>query len=84
NPCRMAMASWNYGAVANKQFIAANPVVKKLVEQIRFPSATWSAWELAISKGNGATAVVATLADQWLAANKTQFDGWVDTARNAH
>jgi len=84
NPCRMAMASWNYGAVANKQFIAANPVVKKLVEQIRFPSATWSAWELAISKGNGATAVVSTLADQWLAANKTQFDGWVDTARTAH
>ena len=33
------------GAVANKQFIAANPVVKKLVEQIRFPSATWSAWQ---------------------------------------
>ncbi len=83
NPCRMAMASWNYSAVANKTFIAANPAVKALVEQIRFPSATWSAWELAISKGNGSTAVIPTLADQWISANRSQFDGWVDAGRNA-
>jgi len=36
NPCRLAMASWNYGAVANKAFIAANLAIKSLIEQIKF------------------------------------------------
>lgn len=83
NPCRMPMASWNYGAVANKAFVAANPAVKALIEQVRFRSATWSAWELAISKSDGATTEVSTLADQWVSANKQQFDQWVAAANHA-
>ncbi|MBN3729211.1 glycine betaine/L-proline ABC transporter substrate-binding protein ProX [Burkholderia sp. Ac-20379] len=83
NPCRMAMASWNYGAVANKAFIAANPPVRALVEQIHFPSSTWSNWELAISQAHGASSIVDTLADQWIAANKATFERWVAAASNA-
>jgi glycine betaine/proline transport system substrate-binding protein len=83
NPCRMAMASWNYGSVTNRSFIAANPAVKALVEQIRFPGPTWSGWELAISKGGGSQAQITKLADEWVAANKPQFDQWVATASKA-
>ena len=83
NPCRMAMASWNYGSVTNRSFIAANPSVKALVEQIKFPGATWSSWELAISKGGGSQAQITKLADDWVAANKSQFDQWVATASKA-
>ncbi|RKF48554.1 glycine betaine/L-proline ABC transporter substrate-binding protein ProX [Paraburkholderia fungorum] len=83
NPCRMAMASWNYGSVTNRSFIAANPSVKTLVEQIKFPGATWSGWELAISKNGGSQAQIAKLADDWVAANKSQFDQWVATASKA-
>lgn len=80
NPCRMAMASWNYSAVANKDFIAANAPVRALVEQIHFPSSTWSNWELAISQAHGSSAIVTTLAEQWIAANKASFDQWVAAA----
>lgn len=83
DPCRMAMAAWNWGAVANKAFIAANPAVKALVEKISFPLATWSAWEFNINKGGGSPANITKMTDEWLAANKPQFDGWVAGARAA-
>lgn len=84
NPCRMAMASWNWGAVANKKFIAANPAVKALIEQMRFPVSTWSHWEFEISKEGGAPAVINKLADEWMTANKNQLDQWVATAAKVH
>ncbi|MDR3400789.1 MAG: glycine betaine/L-proline ABC transporter substrate-binding protein ProX [Pandoraea sp.] len=83
NPCRMAMASWNWGSVANKQFIAANPAVKTLIEQIRFPGKTWSQWEATISKEGGSPALITKLSDEWIAANKAQLDQWVATAAKA-
>ncbi|WP_240766839.1 glycine betaine/L-proline ABC transporter substrate-binding protein ProX [Paraburkholderia flava] len=84
NPCRMAMSSWNWGAVANRQFIGANPAVRSLVEQVKFPVATWSQWESAISKNGGSPALISKLANEWLAANPTQLDQWVATASTAH
>ena len=84
NPCRMAMASWNWGAVANREFIASNPAVKSLVEQVKFPVATWSQWESAISKNGGSTALISKLANDWLTANKPQLDQWVAVASTAH
>lgn len=83
DPCRMAMAAWNWGAVANKAFIAANPAVKTLIENVHFPLSVWSAWEYGINKNGGSPANVTKMADEWLAANKTQFDGWVAAARGA-
>lgn len=80
NPCRMAMASWNYGSVGNREFLAANPVVKALVEQVKFPADTWSAWEQDISTANGNTGVVTDLADQWIRKNRNEFDHWVSVA----
>ncbi|SAK97940.1 glycine betaine transporter periplasmic subunit [Caballeronia pedi] len=84
NPCHMAMASWNWGSVANKEFIAANPGARALIEQIRFPGATWSRWEAIISKDGGSPALVSKLSDEWVAANKAELDQWVATARKAH
>lgn len=82
DPCRMAMAAWNWGAVANKAFIAANPAVKSLIENVRFPLAVWSAWEFNINKNGGSPANVGKMTDEWIAANKSQFDGWVSAARS--
>jgi len=84
DPCRMAMGSWNYDTVANKAFITANPAVKTLIEQIKFPLATWSEWEGAISKQGGSVTVVKKLADEWIASNKSQFDQWVKSASAVH
>lgn len=80
NPCRMAMASWNYGSVANRNFLAKNPAVKALVEQVKFPSDTWSSWEQEISTANGNSAIVKDLADRWIQVNRNQFDHWISEA----
>ncbi|WP_250520659.1 MULTISPECIES: glycine betaine/L-proline ABC transporter substrate-binding protein ProX [unclassified Caballeronia] len=84
NPCRMAMASWNWGSVANKEFIAANPAARALIEQVRFPGTTWSRWEAVISKEGGSPALVSKLSDEWIAANKAELDQWVASAKKAH
>ncbi|MEX3760581.1 glycine betaine/L-proline ABC transporter substrate-binding protein ProX [Paraburkholderia phenoliruptrix] len=83
DPCRMAMGAWNYDTVANKQFLAGNPAVKALLEQIRFPLSTWSEWEGAISKEGGSVSVIKKLSDAWIASNQSQFDQWVATASKA-
>jgi len=84
DPCHMAMASWNAGSVANRAFISANPGIKALIQQIKFSPAVWADWESAISKEPSSNGLFGRLADQWLAANGSQFTQWVATARAAH
>ncbi|WP_109476166.1 glycine betaine/L-proline ABC transporter substrate-binding protein ProX [Paraburkholderia sp. C35] len=83
DPCRMAMASWNWGAVGNRDFVAANPSVRSLIEQVKFPQSQWSAWEYEISKSGGSQALVNMLANDWMTGNKSVLDQWVQTASNA-
>jgi glycine betaine/proline transport system substrate-binding protein len=83
DPCRMAMASWNWVSVANKEFLSANPAVRALVEQVNFSPATWAHWEDTISKSGGSPATVAKLTEEWMAANKPEFDKWVAAAAKA-
>jgi glycine betaine/proline transport system substrate-binding protein len=82
NPCRMAMAAWNYKTVANKTFIAAHPDVRVLFEQMSFPLAQWSAWEDAIGRDGGSDRVIRKLADAWILAHQAEFDGWIDQAKS--
>jgi glycine betaine/proline transport system substrate-binding protein len=83
DPCRMAMSAWNWASVANRQFIAANPSVRVLVEQMKFPLATWSGWEYNINKSGGTSALMTKMSDEWVTANKPQFDQWVALAKQA-
>ncbi|CAO3408621.1 Glycine betaine/L-proline transport substrate-binding protein ProX (TC 3.A.1.12.1) [Azospirillum largimobile] len=83
DPCRMAMASWNWNTVANREFIAANPAVKALVENIGFPLQTWAAWERSISEKGASDSHIRALAQEWLAANKSTFEQWVASAKAA-
>jgi glycine betaine/proline transport system substrate-binding protein len=83
NPCRMAMAAWNYRAVANKKFIAGHADLQRLFTLMDFPVAQWSAWEDAISKpGGGSDRAIKTLARDWIDAHRSQFEGWIAAARN--
>ncbi|TIS16661.1 MAG: proline/glycine betaine ABC transporter substrate-binding protein ProX, partial [Mesorhizobium sp.] len=83
DPCRMAMAAWNWNAVANRKFIAANPAVKKLVEQMSFPLADWSTWEQTISEKGGSDSNIKKLAQEWIKTHQEQFNSWVDRAKIA-
>ena len=82
DPCRMTIGAWNYQSIVNRAFLADNPAVRKLVEQFRFPLATWIAWEGTISKTKS-DRYIKKAAETWIAANQTQFDGWVKDAAAA-
>ncbi|NWA04538.1 glycine betaine/L-proline ABC transporter substrate-binding protein ProX [Pseudomonas gingeri] len=81
DPCRMAMAAWNWQSVGNKEFIAANPAVKALLEQVSFPLQAWSSWEQTLSEKRASETTIRKLADEWIAQNKAVFDGWVAKAK---
>lgn len=85
DPCRMAMAAWNYQTVVGRRFIAAHPDVRELFEQMSFPLADWSAWEQAISaSGGGSDRNTKRLAEQWIAAHRGKFDAWIANAHAKH
>lgn len=84
NPCRMAMAVWNWQGIANSAFIAANPAAKAFIERASFPRETWSFWEKAISENGGSDRNIRKLAEQWIADNQATFDGWIAEAKSAH
>jgi len=83
DPCRMAMASWNWGSVANRKFVAANPAVKALVENVKFPLDDWSHWEFNINKDGGSNTLIAKMADEWIDGHKAEFENWVAAGRAA-
>ena len=80
DPCRMAMASWNWISVANREFIAANPQIKILLEEMKFPLSTWSTWEHAINEKGGSTSQINKLAETWMSENRDQFAQWIGAA----
>lgn len=84
DPCRMAMAAWNWNSIANKDFIAANPAVEALVSAISFPLETWSQWEEGISEQGGSSPrAVREAADKWIEENKDTYQSWLAQARQA-
>ena len=82
DPCKMATGAWNWRITANKDFVAANPAIAKLSEEIEWPITTWSDWEVAI-KADSSDRAIKKVADDWIAANQTTFDGWVADAKAA-
>jgi glycine betaine/proline transport system substrate-binding protein len=80
DPCRMALGEWNYNTVVNRSFLAANPAVKTLIEAASWPRETWVAWEGSINKDGSSNRNIKKLADDWIAANQAEFDGWIAQA----
>ncbi|MDR6759121.1 glycine betaine/proline transport system substrate-binding protein [Mycoplana sp. BE70] len=82
DPCRMTTGSWNWMMAVNKDFINANPAVKKFVEVMRWPTATWAQWETELNKDSSDRSL-RKLGEAWIAENQATFDGWVVEAAKA-
>jgi glycine betaine/proline transport system substrate-binding protein len=82
NPCRMATGSWNWEIAANKDFLADNPAIVHLAENVSWPIAQWSTWEVMMGESNTDRAI-RTIAEEWIANNQDTYDGWVEAARGA-
>lgn len=67
--------------VANKAFVAANPVAARLFEVMQLPANDVSSQNLLMQeKGEGGWKAAERHADHWITNNRDKFDGWIKAA----
>jgi len=74
--CPIGFLASDILVTANMEFLAANPAAETLLEQVSLSLMDVSSSSAALSAGSDAK----TLADQWIADNRSTVDTWVDSA----
>ena len=69
--------------VANKKFLAANPVAKRWFELVEIPTEDINAESLRIKEGEDSAKDIRRHAVEWVEKNQEKFDGWLEEARQA-
>jgi glycine betaine/proline transport system substrate-binding protein len=69
--------------VASNAFLDANPAAKKLFEVAKLNINDISAQNKKIQDGEDDEDDIARHADEWIKANKAEYDGWIKAARDA-
>jgi glycine betaine/proline transport system substrate-binding protein len=67
-------------AVANNAFMAANPAAAYILANVQIPVTDVSGYTLRISEGEDSDAAVRAMAAEWIAANRTLVDSWIEGA----
>ena len=70
-------------AVLNKDFAEQNPAARKFLSLVQISTDDESAQNLKMNKGEKRPADVSRHAAEWVAAHRSQFDGWLKEARAA-
>jgi glycine betaine/proline transport system substrate-binding protein len=66
--------------VINNEFAAENPAAAKFLSLLRIPIADLNVGMEGLYSGDDSPAAIRKIADEWIAANQTAFDGWVAEA----
>ncbi|MEM1169449.1 MAG: glycine betaine/L-proline ABC transporter substrate-binding protein ProX [Cyanobacteria bacterium P01_H01_bin.35] len=69
--------------VANKKFLAANPVAKKWFELVQIPIEDMNGESLRIKEGEDKEEDILRHAQEWVENNQEKYDSWLETARQA-
>jgi glycine betaine/proline transport system substrate-binding protein len=80
-PCQLGWVPADIQVTANSEFLAANPVLKTLFEQIRPSVIDISIAQVDLANSAGTQADVVSIATAWVADNRELVDSWLDTAR---
>ncbi|MEM9118152.1 MAG: glycine betaine/L-proline ABC transporter substrate-binding protein ProX [Cyanobacteria bacterium P01_F01_bin.56] len=81
DPCKLGFPRNDIRAVANSEFLAANPAVRSLLEQVTIPLADIAAQNARMVSGQGDEDDIRRHAQDWLQANRSLVDGWLATAQ---
>ena len=68
--------------VANKKFLAANPVAKRWFELVQIPVEDINQESLRIKEGENKPKDIQRHAQEWVANNQELFDSWIEEASN--
>ena len=69
--------------VANSKFLSKNPAAKKFFEVFTLPLADINAQNTKMQDGEKSSKDIGRHVQEWIAANQTTWNGWLDAARKA-
>lgn len=69
--------------IANTDWLNENPVAKKWLELVHIPIGDINAQNMKVNGGESSDDDVRRHAEEWVAANQAQWDGWIAQARAA-
>ncbi|AOY82678.1 glycine betaine/L-proline ABC transporter substrate-binding protein ProX [Moorena producens JHB] len=69
--------------VANKKFLAANPVAKRWFELVQIPAEDINVESLKIKEGESSPEDIRRHAKEWVEKNQELFDNWIEQAKKA-
>jgi glycine betaine/proline transport system substrate-binding protein len=84
DPLVMGFAANDIQAVANVDFLEANPAAARLMERVEIDLVDISGMTLRYIEGEDSAAAVQAMAMEWVEANRDAVDGWLTEARAAH
>lgn len=83
DPCNLGWPANDIRVVANDAFLADNPAAAKLLEVMSIPLDDIFAQNALMYQGESRPADLERHADEWLAANQAEVDGWIAEAKAA-
>ncbi|MGF1609290.1 MAG: glycine betaine/L-proline ABC transporter substrate-binding protein ProX [Kiloniellales bacterium] len=83
DPCDMGWPANDIRPVANNQFLEENPAARALFEEISIPLEDIFAQNAKMFEGEDSKQDIVRHAEEWIAANRETFDGWIETAKQA-
>ena len=81
DPCTLGFPRNDIRAVANAEFLDANPAVRSLLEQITIPLEDIASQNARMLAGEDSEADIRRHAQDWLRAHTDLVNGWVTTAQ---
>lgn len=81
DPCTIGFPRNDIRAVANTEFLQANPAVRSLLEQVTLPLADIAAQNARMLAGEGSEADIRRHAEEWVQAHPERVANWISIAQ---
>jgi len=83
DPIKLGFVVNDIRIVANKKFLKKNPAAKRFFEVFSLPLNDINAQNTRMNEGEKSDRDIAKHVDEWIAKNKTKWNGWLAEARKA-
>jgi glycine betaine/proline transport system substrate-binding protein len=83
DPIKLGFVVNDIRIVANKKFLKKNPAAKRFFEVFSLPLTDINAQNTRMNEGEKSDKDIEKHVDEWIAKNKTKWNGWLEAARKA-
>ncbi len=83
DPCTMGFSPSDIVVSANTKFLENNPEARRLLEQVKISVLDVSFQNVKMNAGEDSPEDIARQASEWIAANRSDVDRWLQVARGA-